>query len=135
MGMVADAVMKAGGNVVGVIPSLLAKAENAHQGISDLHIVDDMHARKKMMYELCGAAFILPGGNGTMDEFFEMITWNSLKIHSKKIYLLNIGGYYDKLIDFMIGMEKSGFLHGNWAGRLEIHEDVGTAIDHFLNGK
>jgi uncharacterized protein (TIGR00730 family) len=85
MGAVADAVMKNGGSVTGIIPEVLIGWEHQHTGISDLQIVADMHQRKKIMYDLCDAAIILPGGNGTLDEMFEMLTWNTLKIHSKKL--------------------------------------------------
>src|SRR5476649_611613 len=78
MGAVADAVMEKGGEVIGIIPELLINWEHQHDGITDLRVVADMHVRKKMLYELCDAAVILPGGNGTLDELFEMLTWNTL---------------------------------------------------------
>ena len=87
MAAVANAVLEQNGNVIGVMPEMLKDLEFQHAGISKLHIVLDMHARKKMMYDLCDAAIILPGGNGTLDEMFEMATWNALSIHSKKIIL------------------------------------------------
>ena len=82
MGTIADAVMENGGKVIGVIPKILVEWEQQHQGITELLIVDDMHIRKQKMYELCDAAIILPGGFGTLDELFEMVTWNQL-IHSR----------------------------------------------------
>ena len=90
MGAVADKVMDKGGTVIGVITELLSFREHHHKGITTLHIVADMHVRKKMMYELCNMAIILPGGFGTLDELFELITWNTLKIHEKKIVILNL---------------------------------------------
>lgn len=78
MGAVADAVLENGGNAIGVIPDVLIQWEAQHNALSKLHVVADMHARKKMMYELCDAAIILPGGYGTLDEFFELLTWNTL---------------------------------------------------------
>jgi uncharacterized protein (TIGR00730 family) len=121
MGAVSDAVMQHGGTVIGVIPKVLLKWEQQHNGITDLRVVEDMHERKKMMYELCDAAVILPGGNGTMDELFEMVTWNTLKIHEKKIILLNTAGYYDELISHLQKMETEGFLHENWQSRITLY--------------
>jgi uncharacterized protein (TIGR00730 family) len=129
MGAVANAVMDHGGHVTGVIPQLLTEWEAQHEGITDLRVVPDMHARKKMMYECCDAAIILPGGNGTMDELFEMLTWNTLKIHSKKIALLNSGGYYDSLIAYMDTMYSKGFLYTEWRERLLVCDTPEVAID------
>lgn len=84
MGAIANEIMLNGGEVVGVIPEVLVAWEQQHKGITKLHVVADMHVRKKMMYELCDAAIVLPGGYGTLDELFEIITWNNLKIHEKK---------------------------------------------------
>jgi len=90
--------------------------------------VPDMHIRKKMMYELSDAAIILPGGNGTLDELFEMLTWNTLQIHDKKIVLLNSGGYYQHLIAHMHQMQAEGFLYENWTNRLIIVNTPEEAI-------
>jgi uncharacterized protein (TIGR00730 family) len=79
------------------------------KAITDLRVVEDMHVRKKMIYELCDAAIILPGGNGTLDELFEMLTWNTLNIHNKKIILLNSAGFYDHLIAHIETMAMQGF--------------------------
>ncbi len=86
MGTVADEVMKNGGKVIGVIPQVLVEWERQHENISELIIVDDMHTRKRTIYDLCDAAVALPGGFGTLDELFEMLTWNQLSIHDKHIY-------------------------------------------------
>jgi uncharacterized protein (TIGR00730 family) len=118
MGAVADAVMAGGGNVIGVIPELLLEWEQQHKGITDLRVVADMHIRKKMLYELCDAAVVLPGGNGTLDELFEMLTWNTLNIHNKKIFLLNINHYYDHLIAHISNMQEQDFLYEQWQNRL-----------------
>ena len=93
MGIVANTVLEMNGYVKGVIPDTLRNREHSHHGISELTVVEDMHSRKKMMYDNCEAAIILPGGFGTMDELFEMLTWNQLAIHDKPIFLLNSGGY------------------------------------------
>lgn len=111
MGTVADAVMETGGKVIGVIPEILLEWEAQHEGITELHVVPDMHVRKRKMYELCDAAVILPGGNGTLDEMFEMLTWNTLNIHDKKIFLLNTNGFYNHLIAHLYHMYKENFLY------------------------
>jgi uncharacterized protein (TIGR00730 family) len=118
MGAIADSVMENGGEVIGIIPELLLAWEQDHKNITELKVVPDMHVRKRMMYELCNAAIILPGGNGTLDELFEMLTWNTLKIHSKKIFLLNSAGYYQHLIAHIDTMQQEGFLYDNWQERL-----------------
>lgn len=114
MGIVANTVLKHKGKVVGVIPSLLNDKEQQHDMLTTLHIVETMHERKKKMYELCEAAIILPGGFGTMDELFEIITWNQLSIHDKIIVLLNSDGYYDNLIAHLKQMQQEGFLYNPW---------------------
>lgn len=111
MGAVADSMMKHGGRVVGVIPQGLVEKEHQHQNISELTIVDDMHIRKKKLYELCDAAIILAGGFGTLDELFEILTWNQLSIHEKRIFILNSGGFYDNLIAHIYKLEAQGFLY------------------------
>lgn len=112
MGVVADSVMQHGGTVKGVIPQFLNKWEHQHENISELLIVEDMHHRKRMMYDLCDAAIILPGGFGTLDELFEMLTWNQLSIHDKKIFILNTGGFYDHLLAHLKKLSEVGFLYG-----------------------
>ena len=128
MGAVANAVMDNGGHVIGVIPQILIEWEHQHEGITDLRVVADMHIRKKMMYELCDAAVILAGGNGTLDELFEMLTWNTLNIHNKKIILLNTAGFYDHLVQHIENMSAEGFLYNDWGERLIVCNDPGSAI-------
>lgn len=111
MGIIADAVLAHGGRVMGVIPKVLTEWEHQHEGLTELAIVPDMHTRKKMMYDMCDAAIVLPGGFGTLDEFFEMLTWNQLKIHDKKIYVLNSNGFYNHLIQHLKQLQKEGFLY------------------------
>jgi len=111
MGTIADAVLENGGRAIGVMPKLLIDWEQQHEGLTELAIVPDMHTRKKMMYDLCDAAIVLPGGFGTMDEFFEMLTWKQLKIHNKKIYILNSGGYYQHILNHMRHAQREGFLY------------------------
>ncbi len=122
MGTVADAVLAQGGKVMGVIPKILIEWEHQHEGITELAIVPDMHTRKRMMYEMCDAAIVLPGGFGTLDELFEMVTWNQLKIHDKKIYILNSAGYYNHLINHLKLMQKEGFLYETVAERIIVCE-------------
>lgn len=129
MGAVANASMDQGGKVIGVIPKVLLEWEAQHEGITELRVVEDMHVRKKTMYELCDAAIILAGGNGTLDEFFEMLTWNNLNIHNKKIVLLNTAGFYQHLIEHIDTMAKEGFLYDNWRTRLIVCDTAQAAID------
>ncbi|PZX65570.1 LOG family protein [Hydrotalea sandarakina] len=119
MGIIANAVLEKGGKVTGVIPKILVEQERQHMQLTELKVVEDMHTRKKMMYELCDAAIVLPGGNGTMDELFEMLTWNNLRIHNKKIILLNSAGYYHALIAHLQNMQHFGFLYENWDSSLQ----------------
>ncbi|MCB1137606.1 MAG: TIGR00730 family Rossman fold protein [Leptospiraceae bacterium] len=110
MGIVAAEAMKAGGEVVGVIPESLAAREVAEQEITELRIVKSMHERKAMMAELSQAFIVLPGGIGTMEEFFEVYTWLQLGIHDKPVALYNTGEYYDGLKRFLLQMVKQQFL-------------------------
>jgi len=98
MGMLADAMLHAGGKVIGVIPQRLVDREVAHRGLTELRIVDTMHQRKALMADLCDAFIALPGGYGTVEEFFEILTWSQLGIHRKPSGLLNVLGYYDSLL-------------------------------------
>ncbi len=129
MGAIANASLNAGGKVTGIIPKVLLEWEAQHDGLTELIVAEDMHARKKMLYELGDGAIVLPGGNGTLDELFEMLTWNTLQIHNKKIVLLNTSGYYRHLIAHMDQMAGQGFLYSNWQDRLIVCEDPETAID------
>jgi uncharacterized protein (TIGR00730 family) len=113
MGLSADAVMAGGGIVRGVIPQVLVNWEHQHEDISELLVVDDMHVRKHKMYELCDAVVILPGGFGTLDELFEVLTWNQLSIHDKKVFILNSGGFYNHLLQHLRFLADEGFLWGN----------------------
>ncbi len=120
MGVIADAVMENGGEVKGIIPKILLEWEVQHRGITELVISNDMHERKKIIYSLCDAALILPGGFGTLDELFEIVTWNQLTIHDKEIYILNSGGFYNHLIDHIELMKQEGFLYEEAQKRITI---------------
>jgi uncharacterized protein (TIGR00730 family) len=120
MGAVANAVLERNGRVIGIMPKLLNGIEHSHTGISEMHETEDMHARKKMLYEKADAALILPGGYGTMDELFEMLTWNQLNIHDKKIFILNSEGFYNHLIAHFKMMEQENFLYKKITEQLTI---------------
>jgi uncharacterized protein (TIGR00730 family) len=128
MGEVANAVLKYGGKVKGIIPEILVGWEHQHNGLTDLQVVADMHARKKIMYDLCDAAIILPGGYGTLDEMFEMLTWNTLEIHNKKIILLNTAGFYNHLIAHAQQMQDSKFLYESWNERIVVAQSPAEVI-------
>jgi uncharacterized protein (TIGR00730 family) len=131
MGTIADAVMSNGGRAIGVIPKVLVEWERQHNSLTELFVVDDMHIRKKKMYELCDAAIILPGGFGTLDELFEMVTWNQLAIHDKHIFILNSGGFYDHLINHIRQMQKEKFLYEAAEERLSFINDPSDMINYF----
>ena len=120
MGAVSNAVLQKDGKVIGIIPSILKDREHHHEGVTELIVVEDMHTRKKMLYERCDAAIVLPGGYGTMDEFFEMLTWNQLSIHDKKIFILNTAGFYDHLLSFARTMQSEGFLYDKIEDKLVV---------------
>jgi hypothetical protein len=110
MGVVADAVLAAGGRVTGVIPHGLVAREMAHQGLTQLHVVASMHERKALMAELADGFITLPGGFGTLEEFCEAVTWTQLGVHAKPCGLLNVDGYYDALLEFFAQGLAEGFL-------------------------
>jgi hypothetical protein len=110
MGIIADTMLDAGGNVYGVIPQALVDHEVAHRGCTELHTVANMHERKAKMTELCDGFVALPGGIGTLDELFEAWTWNALGYHAKPFCLLNVNGFWNDLADFMDHVRDSGFL-------------------------
>ena len=110
MGVVADAVLGAGGEAIGVIPYALASKEVAHAGLTELHLVDSMHERKALMAELADAFVAMPGGLGTLEELAEALTWSQLGIHRKPCGLFNVAGYYDGLIAYFDHAEAEGFV-------------------------
>jgi uncharacterized protein (TIGR00730 family) len=113
MGAVADGALAAGGHVIGVIPHVLVDMEIAHEGISELHVTSTMHTRKALMAEKADAFFILPGGYGTFEEMFEVLAWQTLKIHSKPVVLLNVEGFYDTMLEFLDVCDREQMLRGN----------------------
>ncbi len=131
MGTIADEVMENGGKVIGVIPKVLVDWERQHNTITELLVVDNMHVRKKKMYDLCDAAIILPGGFGTLDELFEMVTWNQLSIHDKMIFILNSDGFYNHLIGHIRQMQEENFLYEAAQKRIIILNTPDELPDHF----
>ena len=109
MGQVADAVLAGGGQVIGVIPEHLQIQEKGHRGVTELHVVASMHERKNLMFELSDAFVILPGGFGTLDEAFEMLTWRQLQLHDKPILFLNIAGYWTPFAELVDQFIAEGF--------------------------
>ncbi|WP_183573211.1 TIGR00730 family Rossman fold protein [Mucilaginibacter sp. X5P1] len=110
MGMVADAVLNKGGRAIGVIPQFLMAKEIAHPGLTELHIVETMHQRKQLMSDLCDGFITMPGGLGTMEEFFEVLTWLQLGLHSRPVGILNVNGFYDLLLKQLDVMVEQRFL-------------------------
>ena len=109
MGELADASIAHDGRVIGVIPKHLNDTEIAHQGLTQLHVVENMHKRKELMFRLSDAIVALPGGFGTLEEILEVITWRQLNLHNKPIIIVNVGGYWDSLISLLDHVGKSGF--------------------------
>jgi hypothetical protein len=112
MGVVADSLLGAGGVAVGILPTFLRRVEQPHGGLHELRIVDSMHERKQMMFELADAFAIMPGGLGTLDETFEIITWRQLALHDKPVVLVNVEGYWDPLLALIAHSGREGFIHG-----------------------
>lgn len=110
MGVLADAALAAGGEAIGVIPEALVAREVGHNGLTRLHVVRSMHERKTLMADLADAFIALPGGYGTFEEFFEAVTWTQLGIHQKPCGLLNVDGYYDALLELLVGAVADGFI-------------------------
>jgi uncharacterized protein (TIGR00730 family) len=127
MGAVADGALAAGGHVVGVIPHVLVDLEVAHDGVSELLVTSTMHTRKALMAERADAFIILPGGYGTLEEMYEVLAWQTLKIHSKPVVLLNVGGFYDTMLAFLDVCDQEGMLRGN-RGILLVANTVDEAI-------
>ena len=131
MGAVADAVINAGGRAVGVIPQSLIDMEIAHTGLADLHIVDSMHERKALMAQLSDGFIALPGGIGTLEELFEIMTFAQLRFHQKPCGLLNIEGYYDQLINFLDNAQTQGFVSSAQTRYLLVDQTVDGLLDRF----
>ena len=129
MGIVADAVLAGGGKVIGVIPRQLVELEVAHPGLSELVVVETMHQRKTRMYELSDAFVALPGGFGTMDEMFEMLTWAQLGLHQYPCAFLNVRGYYRDLRAMMNHMVDENFVRPQQRDSIWFGEDMSVLFD------
>jgi uncharacterized protein (TIGR00730 family) len=129
MGLIADGVLAGGGRVYGVIPAALVDLEVAHTGITELFHVANMHERKAKMTDLADAFLAMPGGIGTLDELFEAWSWNALGYHAKPFCLLNVGGFWDGLIQFMDHATESGFLSASRRAQLLVAETPEQALE------
>lgn len=132
MGIVADAALAAGGEVIGVIPRFLVSKEVAHRGLHQLHVVDTMHERKALMAELSDQFVALPGGYGTLDELCEMLSWGQLRLHEGRVGLLNIEGFFDSLLDFFDRTSRDGFLRGNSRQLVQVGGTAAELLDVLL---
>jgi uncharacterized protein (TIGR00730 family) len=132
MGIVADAVLEGGGQVVGVIPSSLATEEVAHNGLTELHVVADMHQRKALMARRSDAFLTMPGGIGTFEEFFETLSWAALKLHHKPLGILNVAGYFDPLLALLDHAVAEGFLRPKHFGLLITSDHPDALIEAML---
>ena len=128
MGMTADAALAAGGEVVGIIPDHLQRAEVQHQGLTELLVTDSMHTRKRLMVDRSDAFIVLPGGLGTLDEMFEIMTWRQLELHDKPVILVNWLGYWDKIIAAIDHAVDVGFVGEKHRNRLIIVDNVEDAM-------
>ncbi|WP_112261588.1 TIGR00730 family Rossman fold protein [Lentzea terrae] len=133
MGAVADGALSAGGSVIGVIPRHMIEWEIAHDGLTELHVVDTMHERKALMADLSDAFVALPGGAGTLDELFEIWTWAQLDLHAKPIGLLNLDGYYDHLLAMIDHMVSEGFLKPAYREMVLVDDDLDRLLNRFAD--
>ena len=133
MGVVADGVLAAGGKVIGVIPEALMAKELGHKGIQDLRVVKTMHERKAMMAELSDGFIALPGGIGTFEEFFEIVTWAQLGFHAKPCALLNINGFYDPLLRLVDHAIEERFIKASQRRILIVGSEIETLLHHMAH--
>jgi len=130
MGLIADTVLKNGGAVTGVIPDALFEKEVAHTGVQDLRVVRSMHERKKLMYDLSEVFVTLPGGFGTLDELFEVLTWCQIGVHKKEIFLLNVGGFYDGLLAHLDSAVSAGFIRAEHRSYLRVVSSASELLEN-----
>ena len=128
MGILADAALAEGAEVVGVMPNVLMDREIAHRGVTHFHVVKTMHERKALMYEQAEAFIALPGGYGTLDEFVEIVTWALLKIHQKPCILINTSGYYDSFLAFLDHAMSQGFIKPETRKLIQVASDAESAL-------
>ncbi len=133
MGTIADTVLEGGGKVTGIIPQALHGKEIAHEGLTELHVVDSMHERKSLMAVLSDGFVAMPGGFGTLEEIIEVITWGQLGFHDKPCGLLNIAGYFDHLLAFLDHSATQGFLHPQHRSMLLVASTPAGLLEKFEN--
>ncbi|GIP38380.1 cytokinin riboside 5'-monophosphate phosphoribohydrolase [Paenibacillus sp. J31TS4] len=133
MGAVADAVLEEGGQVIGIMPGFLEQREISHKGLSRLIVVDSMHERKATMAELADGFVALPGGPGTLEEFFEIFTWAQLGLHQKPCGLLNINHYFDPLVELFNHMTKEQFLHEKYLSMAIVEMEPNRLLEQFAS--
>lgn len=133
MGAIANGTLEHGGIVTGVLPRFLQNKEIAHAGLTELILVDTMHERKQKMNELSDGVIALPGGYGTLEELFEMLTWAQLSLHEKPIGILNIDGFYDELIAMIDKMVRKGFLNKEYKEMIIVSSDIEQLISQMQN--
>lgn len=129
MGVIADEVLRLGGEVTGVIPRALVEREVGHTGLTRQFVVKDMHERKAMMSDLADGFIAMPGGMGTLEELFEMLTWSQLGIHNKPVGLLNVDGFYDRLLDFVAHQTAEGFVREQHARLMMAESDPAALVE------
>lgn len=133
MGAVADGILNEGGKAIGILPNFLRSKEIAHLGLTELILVESMHERKTKMNDLCDGVIALPGGFGTLEELFEMLTWAQLGLHKKPIAILNIDGFYDSLIELTQTMVEKGLLKEANQGMLLVSDNIDDLLDKMRN--
>jgi uncharacterized protein (TIGR00730 family) len=129
MGALAEGVLEGGGLVTGIIPRALMEWEAHHTGLTELIITESMHERKTLLYRMCDAAIVLPGGFGTLDEMFEILTWNQLNLHDRKVFVLNTSGFYDHLYAHMRMLSEQGFLYAPLEERVTLYTDPASLVE------
>jgi uncharacterized protein (TIGR00730 family) len=135
MGVIADAVLAAGGEAIGVIPAALVAREIAHDGLTELRIVGSMHERKALMADLSDAFVAVPGGWGTLEEFFEVLTWGQLGLHQKPCGLMNVLGYFDGLLSFLEHTVTEGFLRREYRSMIAVAASPAALLDQLASLK
>ncbi|MHB1948061.1 MAG: LOG family protein [Gammaproteobacteria bacterium] len=133
MGQLADSMLHFGGEVIGVMPNFIAEKEIAHEDITELHLVDTMHERKALMTDLSDGFIMLPGGTGTLDEFFEIMTWNQIGLHKKPYGILNTENYFDHLLKFLDHTTSENFLKPMYRNMVLVENTPEKLLEAFLN--
>jgi hypothetical protein len=134
MGVIADEVLRHGGQAIGVIPRALLEREVGHMGLTQQFVVNDMHERKARMAELADGFIAMPGGMGTLEELFEMLTWSQLGIHAKPVGLLNVNGFYDRLIAFVAHQQEEGFVRPAHAALMMAEPSADELVNKLQKG-